>query len=194
MIAGMRTAIILHGKPTKEEFYALDTLNMSNRHWLPWLQAQLIKQDVHAYTPDMPKPFAPVWDDWVREIERYDITTQTMLVGHSAGAGFWLRYVSEHPGVEVAKLILVAPWIDPDGDETGRFMDFEIDPEIVKRAGKVTIFHSDNDMGNVHKSVATIKERLKEVEYKEFSGFGHFTEQHMGTCEFSELLEVAVRE
>ena len=175
--------------PGKEEYYSADCLSESNRHWLPWLQKQLILQDIAAATPEVPMAFDPDYDTWVREVERFEITPDTILVGHSCGGGFWVRYLSEHPALQVGKVVLVAPWMDPQNDETRGFFDFKIDPKLVQRTQGLTIFNSDNDMGNVLKTVATLREQLEGVEYREFRKYGHFTDRSMGTTEFPELLK-----
>ena len=188
-----QNAIILHGKPTRDEYYDPANPSESNSHWLPWLQKRLLMHDVPAATPEVPLSFDPQWKAWVREIERFDITPQTALVGHSCGGGFWVRYLSEHPELQVGKVVLVAPWLDPDGDETGDFFHFDIDPALVARTAGITIFNSDNDMGNVHKSVATLRGRIEGVQYREFHGMGHFVMESMGTTEFPALLEELLR-
>lgn len=189
----MKNAIILHGMPSREEYYDPDMPSMSNAHWLPWLQKQLLAEDIAAVTPEIPDCFDPVWEDWVREVERYDITPDTILVGHSNGGGFWVRYLSEHMELKVGKVVLVAPWLDPDKDETRGFFDFTIDPGVAARTQGMIIFHSDNDMGNVQKSVAVLRENIRGVGYREFHGYGHFTVNGMGRTDFPELLEEIVR-
>lgn len=185
----MKRALILHGMPSKKEYYDPDVLSMSNLHWLPWLQSQLIKRDIQAHTPEIPHSYAPEWPVWRHEIERYEIDEETALVGHSCGAGFWVRYLSENRQLNVGKVILIGPWLDPDGDETDGFFKFTIDPKLIDRTNGLTIFNSDNDMGNVHKSVAFLREHLPGIGYKEFRRYGHFTHQDMGSKEFPELLE-----
>ncbi|MDB5160815.1 MAG: hypothetical protein JWO96_195 [Candidatus Saccharibacteria bacterium] len=190
----MKNAIILHGKAGKEEYYDPDQPNGSNAHWLPWLQKQLISKDIKADTPDAPYSYDPQWDLWVKEIERFEIGPDTILVGHSCGGGFWLKYLSLHEDLKVGKVILVAPWMDPDGDETRGFFDgFEIDPNLSERTTGLTVFHSDNDMGNVHKSVAQIREKIKDLQYKEFHNYGHFTYGSMRTNKFPELLDECIK-
>lgn len=184
----MRNAIIVHGKPTKKEFYDKSTPSESNAHWLPWIQSQLIKRDIHAVTPEMPRPYQPKWDEWVREVERYEIGPETILVGHSCGGGFWVRYLSERPQLTVGKVVLVAPWLDPSGTIKSGFFNFDIDPRIAERTTGLTIFSSDNDMGNVLKSVAEIRQKVEGVHYKEFKGYKHFCYEDMGTDKFPELL------
>jgi predicted alpha/beta hydrolase family esterase len=190
----MKNAIILHGKAGKEEYYDLEQPNGSNAHWLPWLQKQLIGKDIKADTPDAPYSYDPQWELWVKEVERFEIGPDTILIGHSCGGGFWLKYLSLHKDLRVGKVILVAPWTDPDGDETrGFFKDLEIDHDLPARTKGLVIFHSDNDMGNVHKSVAAIRERIDDVDYREFHNYGHFTFDSMNTDKFPELLEECLR-
>lgn len=142
-----------------------------------------------AATPEVPLAYDPVWELWLKEVERYDIYSETTLVGHSNGGGFWIRYLSENPDLQVGKVVLVAPWLDPDKDETRGFFDFEVDPNLAARCKSITIFNADNDMGNVQKSVAILREQVKDIEYREFHGYGHFTENSMKSREFPELLE-----
>lgn len=189
----MANAIILHGKPTKDEYYNSKTLTESKKQWLPWLQKQLMIRDIKADTPEMPRAYDPDWDNWCREVERYDIGPDTILIGHSCGGGFWVKYLSLHKELKVGKVILVAPWIDPDGDETkGFFEGFTPDPKLAERTKGLVIFHSDNDMGNVQKSVAEIRQNIENVKYREFHKYGHFCYEEMGTHEFPELLKEVV--
>jgi len=184
----MKNAIILHGKPTEGEYYDPANPSESNSHWLPWLQKQLLMKDIAAATPEVPLAFDPQWELWCKEVERFELTPETLLVGHSCGGGFWVRYLSEHPDLRVGKVVLVAPWLDPDMDETGDFFKFTIDRQLVERTDGVVIFNAANDMGNVHKSVARLREEIDGLEYREFSKHGHFVYEIMGTEEFPELL------
>lgn len=184
----MKTAILLHGRPYKERYYSPETVAQSNLHWFPWLQQQLITSDIFAYTPDIPLSYEPLWERWVKEIERYEINEDTMLVGHSCGGGFWVRYLSEHPELKVAKVVLVAPWIDVEQEDPNNMFDFKIDPEFVKRTKGTVIFHSTNDAGEIINSVAKLREKVKNIGYKEFENYGHFTYKTMKTHKFPELL------
>lgn len=189
----MANAIILHGKPNKEEYYDSKRLSSSNEHWLPWLRKQLILKDIKADTPEVPKAYDPDWDTWRREVERYEIGPETILIGHSCGAGFWIKYLSLHPELRVGKVILVAPWMDPDGDETkGLFDGYTLDTSLAERTAGLIIFHSDNDKGNVHKTVAQLRQNIDGVQYREFHKYGHFCYEDMGTIEFPVLLELAL--
>lgn len=84
----MKTAIIFHGMPDREEYYNPESAAESNKHWLPWIQRQLILKDILAQTPELPYPYRPVYKDWLDVLRKFEINKDTILVGHSCGAGF----------------------------------------------------------------------------------------------------------
>lgn len=192
----MKNAIILHGGPDKEEYYDPKAPSMSNAHWIPWLQGQLLKHEITAATPEVPHSFDRHWPTWVKEVERFDVTVETILVGHSTGAGFFVKYLSIHPEITVAKVVLVAPWLDPDREHTKIFFDdFEIDPNVVQRTAGVTVFYSDDDqVSGVLKTVEILRGKIRGARFKEFHGYGHFCYEDMKTTEFPELFAEVLSE
>jgi len=92
--------------------------------------------------------------------------------------------------IKVGNVVLVAPWIDPDREDTTDFFDFNIDLNLAKRAKKFTIFNSSNDFESIQTSVKIIRESVPNIQYKEFHNYGHFCFNDMKTEEFPELLEV----
>lgn len=184
----MKNAILLHGRPGREEYYDPKAPSMSNAHWFPWLQGQLLKHDIKADTPEVPFAFEPKWDLWVKEIERFDITPETTLVGHSCGGGFWVRYLSEHPELKVGKVVLVAPWLDVEQDDPNKFFDFTVDKDLLGRVKELVIFHSDNDKPQMQTSLKKLKADFPGVKVRVFHDYGHFTYSKTGP-EFLELLE-----
>lgn len=186
----MKTAILLHGTSSKEEYYDESYRSASNSHWFPWLSKQLIIKDIPTVAVEVPNSYAPDYKLWVKEFERFDITPETILVGHSNGGGFLVRWLSEHPEVKVDKVVLVAPWLDPDNEKQNDFFDFEIDTDFPSRTNGTTIFNSDNDMDSIQKSVEKLRQEVPSIVYKELHDFGHFTYGAMGTEEFPELLKL----
>jgi len=182
-------AIILHGGPSREEYYDPAAPSMSNAHWLPWLQGQLLKAGIDAATPEVPRAYDRHWPTWVREVERFEMSRDTILVGHSTGAGFFIKYLSIHPELAVNKVVLVAPWLDPRHEHTvGFFDDFEIAHDLAQRTAGLVIFNSDNDQESVQETVVTVRAALPVARYVEFHAYGHFCFEDLGTVEFPELL------
>ena len=110
----MKPAILIHGTCNHVEYFSDQYPSLSNSHWFPWLQKQLLMHGYLAQAPEMPNATRPKYEEWKDTFQRFPIDGETILIGHSCGAGFLLRWMSELPA-RVARLILVAPWIDPSG-------------------------------------------------------------------------------
>lgn len=188
----MTNAVIVHGMPSKPEYYDATYPSMSNSHWVPWLQKQLLVRDVVTATPEMPYAFAPDYLTWKKEFERFDIGPDTLLVGHSCGGGFLVRWLSENKQITVKKVLLVAPWLDPFREDTTDFFEFTIDPDLAKRVGKLWVYDSDNDSDGVHTSVQKLLTEIDNVNYREFHNYGHFCLKDLGTDAFPELVEALI--
>lgn len=184
----MRNAIIVHGMPGKDEYYSPKYPSASNFQWIPWLQKQLLIADIPTATPEMPHAYMPDYSVWKREFERFDVTPETILVGHSCGGGFIVRWLSEQQMTRVGKVVLVAPWLDPDEELDTRFFDFKIDPMLVSRTKGAVIFNSDDDDPDVQSSVQKLRDTIKNITYIEFHNRGHFVGKEYVTNGFPELL------
>lgn len=191
----MSSAILIHGWTNKGEYYNPDRPTPSNDHWFPWLTKQLVLNDIDTVSIEMPNSYYPEYSVWKRELERYDIDENTILVGHSCGGGFLVRWLSE-TNKRVDKVILVAPWLGYDvGDEPfdESFFDFEIDPKLLTKANKIAILVSDDDLESIHKSVVDIQNVLPTVSIRRFVDKGHFTIGSLGGEAFPELLKEVIK-
>ncbi|CAN5141305.1 hypothetical protein BH09PAT1_BH09PAT1_4270 [soil metagenome] len=174
--------------PTREEFFDPGIKSMSNLHWLPWLQKQLLINSILAQTPEMPEPYVPVYEKWLAVLKQFDINEDTILVGHSCGAGFLVRFLSEHK-IHVGKVALVAPWIDPDKTLTTGFFNFDIGKDLASRSNGFKMFYSTDDSSDIVSGVKLISKTVEGSEIKEYSDKGHFVIEDMKTVEFPELKE-----
>ena len=185
----MKTALILHGMPSREEYFDPASPSQSNKHWLPWLQRELLLRGILAQTPELPEPYAPVYAAWRAVFEQFHITEETHLIGHSCGAGFLARWLSEH-AVKTGKVALVAPFLDPDGDEVdGDFFSFQLDRQLVARTAGIGLFIGMNDDPEILTSADQLLAAWPTAQRLEFPGQRHFLEGEMGTNRFPELAE-----
>lgn len=184
----MKNAIIVHGMPSKEEYLNPDNLSASHNHWFPWIQRQLILQGILTQTPEMPMPYDAKYNEWASVFGQYKLDEDTILVGHSLGAGFLIRFLSEN-NVKVGRVVLVAPWLDPNKELESTFFDFDIASNLASKTKDLTVFISDDDDQEELTSVEFLKNTVLGLRIKEFTGKGHFIFQHMGKNEFPELLE-----
>lgn len=188
----MKRAVIIHGMPSKEGYYNANRESQSNSHWLPWLQQQLCVRDILAQTPEMPRPYAPDYIAWRREFERYIVDNETILVGHSCGGGFLLRWLSENTNIKVGKVVLVAPWLDPDR-EHGDLYQFELPRDLCERtAHGIDLLYSRSDDTAMLTTMRLVQGAVEGVRYYDFPAHQHFTFNDMRTVEFPELLEICL--
>lgn len=184
----MKTAIIIHGYNDRSEFEDVTRPAASNDHWYPWLQRQLLLNGIEAQTPEMPGLYIPNYEQWKTMFERFTPDENTILIGHSCGGGFLVRWLSETK-TKVNKVVLVAPWIDPDHEIDPEFFNFEVDSSIPSFTAGLKIFYSTDDHHTIIDTVNTLKEKLIGAEFKEFTDKGHFVLGSLKTEKFPELLE-----
>lgn len=186
----MKTAIILHGQPSREGYYDPSREAQSNSHWLPWIQKQLLSKDYLAQALELPEPYYPGYEEWLSVFERFDVDENTILIGHSRGGAFLMRWLSENK-VKTDKVALVAPSMARrEGKEVKPgFFDFKLDKDFPSRTKGVTVFYSTDDHETVLETVDLLKKNTEGAEFKEFTNRGHLTLGDMGTVEFPELKE-----
>ncbi len=139
----------------------------------------------------MPKPYEPDYQAWKEVFEYFPLNQDTILVGHSCGGGFLLRYLTEN-NVRVGNVALVAPWIDVEKSLTTGMFDFELTPEILNKAKNITVFISKDDDQEILNSLEEIQSKIPGINIKWFEDMGHFTYGDMNTREFPELLDYAL--
>lgn len=184
----MKTAVILHGACDKDEYFDADFPSPSNAHWLPWLQQKFLRSGVLCQTLEMPAPYAPRYQAWRNTFEQIDTGSLSIVVGHSAGGGFILKWLHSNPRIKLDKLVLVAPWLDPF-KEDGDFLEFELNQEALSHTKEVHVFASEDDMESVQLSVAKIKNKYRQLILHIFENKGHFCSADIGDT-FEELWEI----
>ena len=178
--------------PSKEEYFNPESSAQSNKHWLPWIQRQLILKGILAQCPELPEPYEPIYEKWCAVFEQFKIDQDTILIGHSCGGGFLVRWLSENQ-VKVGRVILVAPFLDPNHDEVkSDFFLFQIDQNLTSKTKGLTIIVSPQDDQIILDSVNQIKGAVPDVQVISIENKGHFTLSDMGTDQFPELLKVVL--
>lgn len=186
----MNTAYILHGVPGEEEYFQMNFPSPSNAHWLPWLQQKFLRAGMICQCLEMPTPYKPNYAEWKNVWQHAQLSDSSVVVGHSAGCGFILKWLSENPSVRLAKIALVAPWFDPRC-EMGDFLRFELDAQIQERVTEIHVFYADNeDVDGVAETKEKILSTFSKAKLHKFPTHGHFCLGDMGTSEFPELWDV----
>lgn len=158
------------------------------------MMQKLAEKGVQTELPLMPSPWAPNYQAYVRRLEECNINEETVLIGHSCGSAFLVRWLGETKR-KVAKLILVAPWKIPDENspEKVAFYTYEIDPSIAGSVGEIVMFTADNEEDDGKKSLEIFHAAIG-GQVISLPGRGHYILDDMGTEKFPELLEVILDE
>ena len=187
----MKTALILHGTCDKDEYFDKRYPSLSNFHWFPWLQKQFLCNKILCQTPEMPTPYHPNYLAWKKTFENFYNEDVKIIVGHSAGAGFILKWLQDNPQVKLEKLVLVAPWLDPN-KECADFLDFPMKEKALNNVEKTILFYSTDDDISILESVKTVLSHYKQINTYSFTNKGHFVEATIGST-FPELWNAIVK-
>ncbi len=147
--------------------------------WVYWMQFQAEKlYDVIMQIPMFPHAHALLmkYDEWEKIMDTQDINADTVLIGHSAGGGFVLKYLSKHPELNVKQVVLVAPWIDVESIQPFNFYkDFKLGNDIMNQTKNgIDLLISDDDDNDILTSVDTITKIIPDIKVHKFTGRGHF--------------------
>ena len=185
--------IVLHGCPSNIEKAMNPETRTHDKHWMPWIKKELSMRGIKVETPLMPNPWAPNYEAFKTEFEKYLVNENTVLIGHSCGCAFLVRWLGDSKK-KIKKLILVAPWKIPDGSDQARidFYTYPIDDGIKTRVEGVVIFTSNNEEEDGKKSVKIFHDALG-GKIISLENHGHYTMGDMGTDTFPELLEEVVQ-
>ncbi|MFC1710636.1 alpha/beta hydrolase [Nanoarchaeota archaeon] len=183
--------IIVHGSPTSDRTKDPDYIPGDKGHWLPWLKEELEKRGIKTYVPFMPTSWDPKYNEWKEVFDKFPIDENSILIGHSAGGAFLVRWLGE-TNKKIKKLILVSPGKVIKRDSLRDLYSFKTNTKIKENMGKIIIMTADDD---IEYHIPNAYEYQKEIggEVIKFGkGYGHFTEKRMGTKQFPELLNKVI--
>lgn len=190
--------VFVHGGDsfaTNEQFYealharTFDPYAPEQKKWRDSIKAETI--DTHEFI-FMLMPCAwnadyKAWEIWFKKVVPF-LRNEVILIGHSLGGGFLLRYLTEHKlPVTIAQLHLVAPVVDTlDCPNVGGFkIDVENWPGFQSIPYAVHLWHSaDDTLVPIHHS-ERFKVLYPSAELHTFTDRFHFL-----TDTFPELLAV----
>ncbi len=185
--------IIVHGCPSNTEKAMNPETRTYDKHWIPWLKTNLEKNGVETQTPLMPTPWKPDYHLWKKEFEKLKVNENTILIGHSCGGAFLVRWIHETK-TKIKKLILVSP--GKAGKARDEFKSNLYGNKVMKSLDKyikekIIIFTSNNDIpGHIEGAYEYEKELPAQIIF--LKDHGHFCEKDMGTNEFPELLNEVI--
>lgn len=199
----MKQIVFIHGGnvfPNEENLlevlstWEYDPKRERKRRREDWLSEQL-KSEYDFFKPPMPNQLNASYKVWKLRFEKVQkILNQedTLLIGHSLGAMFLIKYIGENgfPN-KVKQLHLIAPVLDSSGmkDEDSYLGDFAYSPNIIPNLQKICeeifLYHSTDDPVVPYEHSQRIMTYLPHAKLTTFTDKWHFS----GEITFPELLE-----
>ncbi|MCC7160427.1 alpha/beta hydrolase [Candidatus Nomurabacteria bacterium] len=170
--------------------YELDP-HKKKKYWINWLATKLKNYEV--LIPQMPCEKNAKYKEWKIWFEKYlpfIKDKNLVLIGHSLGAIFLLKYLSENSlNKKIGQLHLVAPAVYDDGLGPEKLSTFKSDLKKIKRieekCKEFHLWHSKDDDVCLFKNSETIKSIIPSVDFHVFNNKGHFKNPS-----FPEILKV----
>lgn len=132
----MKNVVILHGTgETKDSF------------WFPWLTQELEKRGYTVSLPQLPDGDHPDIKKWLPVALKETYTSETILIGHSAGGPLQLS-VLENIEVKIKQAILVAGYARPKSEDPQPepiLQDRYNWDKIKQNVDDIIFINSDND-------------------------------------------------
>lgn len=187
---------VIHGGTTfftYEEYLSyLETSEVSleklqGKNWKTGLQESL-GQTYDVYLPKMPNAYNSVYREWVLLFEKFLplLNDGVIMIGHSLGAVFLAKYLSEYTvSRKIKATLLISPPYDTDlGKKMPQFAITAPLDGLERQGGKVIIYHSKDDPVVDFSELSQYQKQLPSLETRVFEDRGHFNIE-----EFPEIVE-----
>ena len=183
----------------KEDFYKyISTVELDpykeRKYWRDWI-IWALSENYDQIVPLMPcKQSADyhAWKIWFERHLDYIYDESPILIGHSLGATFLLKYLSENGFTKkISQLHLVAPAVTDERSELylEKLATFEFDiskiNSIEKLCDEIHLWHSKDDPVVIFENSEIVKKYLPKAEFHIFTDREHFNQPS-----FPEILEV----
>lgn len=182
--------MVIHGGNTFKTYkeYILDLRrhkvdfdNLAYRGWKDSLGEKL-GRDFDVVIPRMPNANNAKYLEWKIWFEKIipHLEKGVVLVGHSLGATFLAKYLSEERFTKkiLATILISAPFDDKNIEES--LADFKLKKDlsrIQKQSGKLILYHSVDDPVVPFSDFLKFKEVLPDATFREFKSKGHFIQK-----------------
>jgi predicted alpha/beta hydrolase family esterase len=163
-------------------------------NWFAWLKNNLEKEEITCSVPQLPTPQNQHLRTWLADFEQAvgeEINERTILIGHSLGAAFILRWLEQYHGV-IFSAILVGAFIGSVNDErfdkiNHSFFEKPFDWCAIRKRSRYFIsYYGTQDQYVAREQYDWIAEKLNAKKII-VSEAGHFN-QASGYTEFPHLL------
>jgi len=184
-----KQVVVIHGGDTFETYeeylnflhgYEIDIerYKSDKSDWKPWLR-QRFGGDYEVILPIMPNKTNAQFDEWKIWFEKLIpfLHDNVLLIGHSLGGTFLVKYLSENQFFKKIKAVfLVGAIYDKDGDGFS-VVSFMLPEKLNLQTETIYLYHSKDDPIVPFSALGQYKEALPKAETKVFEDRGHFNQE-----------------
>lgn len=167
--------------------YPIELRDLFKKNWKNHLQEKL-GNEYEVIQPEMPNRRNAKCKEWKIWFEKYFpfLQDDLILVGHSMGGVFLVKYLAENnfPKKITATLLVAPPYNMDEGRALVEFVLPQSLSKFEKQAGKIIIYHSKDDDTVSFEELTKYQKALSTTEIKVFENRGHFSDE-----EFPEIIE-----
>ena len=155
----------------------------NKKDWKINLQEEL-GDEFEVIAPKMPNKINAKYLEWKIWFEKFIpyITEGVILVGHSLGGSFLVKFLSENDmPKKIRGTFLVAPVYDEDSDDYS-LADFKLPDNLSgfeKQGGQIFIYHSEDDPVVPFNNLGKFKEKLISAKTIIFKNKQHFGQEKL---------------
>lgn len=148
--------------------------------WKDYLQENL-GDDFEVLKPNMPNGKNAQYSEWVIMFEKIIplLDNEVILMGHSLGGTFLMKYLSENKiKKEIKSLFLIAPTFEDTVLES--LASFRIENslnKVGKQCDNIFLYHSKDDSVVPFGHSEKFKKEISEIKLKTFEERGHFLQK-----------------
>lgn len=186
-----RQVVVIHGGNAYDTYAEyLSTLKskditLQKLHSVGWKEnlSKDLGPQFDVLTPKMPNPQNAKYEEWKIWFKKLIplFTDDVILIGHSLGGIFLAKYLSENkiPLHIVATYLIAAPYNTPEIHPLADFNITSTFEKFTKQAGKVTLYHSKDDVVVPYENATRYTHDLPNASLKTFIDRGHFNGEHL---------------
>jgi hypothetical protein len=163
----------------------IERYKKSKDDWKPWLRKKL-GEDYEVIIPVMPNKTNAKFEEWKIWFEKFIpfFDDEVMLVGHSMGGAFLVKYLSNNTFPKKIKgVFLVSAVYDRDTDGCG-LASFALPERFNLQTETVYLYHSKDDPVVPFSALENYQKALPKARARVFNDRKHFNQE-----EFPELVD-----
>ncbi len=188
--------VVIHGGDTfatQEEYLNflrnyeinIERYKIDKDDWKPWLR-EALGEEYEVILPKMPNKFNARFEEWKLWFEKLIpfLNDEVILIGHSLGGSFLVKYLSENQFPRKIKAVMLVGAVYDRDSARYSLLSFALPATLNLQTENTMIYHSKDDPVVPFSALGQYQKALPNTEVRVFEN-----RQHLNQEEFPELLE-----